>query len=106
MPVPIRILSVLLLATVSTSAIAAPKKAPPAPPAATAGSASLEPVLAGEFALQAGQLDEAARAYLDAAKAEAGDAGGPLGEAEVLQQQRDRQQEQSRSASESRSSCS
>ena len=75
MPVPIRILSVLLLATVSTSAIAAPKKAPPAPPAATAGSASLEPVLAGEFALQAGHLDEAARAYLDAAKAEAGDAG-------------------------------
>ncbi|WP_372362420.1 tetratricopeptide repeat protein [Xanthomonas sp. NCPPB 1325] len=75
MPVPIRILSVLLLVAVSTSATAAPKKAPPAPPAKAAGATSLEPVLAGEFALQAGQLDDAARAYLDAAKAEAGDAG-------------------------------
>jgi tetratricopeptide (TPR) repeat protein len=75
MPVPIRILCVLLLVAVSTSATAVPKKAPPAPPPKGAGTTSLEPVLAGEFALQAGQLDEAARAYLDAAKAEAGDAG-------------------------------
>ncbi|MBB5880352.1 tetratricopeptide (TPR) repeat protein [Xanthomonas arboricola] len=75
MPVPIRILCVLLLVAVSTSATAVPKKAPPAPPLKGAGTTSLEPVLAGEFALQAGQLDEAARAYLDAAKAEAGDAG-------------------------------
>ncbi|CAG2085847.1 tetratricopeptide repeat protein [Xanthomonas arboricola] len=75
MPVPIRILCVLLLVAVSTSATAAPKKAPPAPPPGRAGTTSLEPVLAGEFALQAGQLDDAARAYLDAAKAEAGDAG-------------------------------
>ncbi|TQV29719.1 hypothetical protein DB855_22890, partial [Xanthomonas perforans] len=75
MPVPIRILSVLLLVAVSASATAAPKKAPPAPPPGSAGTSSLEPVLAGEFALQAGQLDDAARAYLDAAKAEAGDAG-------------------------------
>ncbi|WP_126946786.1 tetratricopeptide repeat protein [Xanthomonas sp. BRIP62418] len=75
MPVPIRILCVLLLVAVSTSAAAVPKKAPPAPPPKGAGTTSLEPVLAGEFALQAGQLDEAARAYLDAAKAEAGDAG-------------------------------
>ncbi len=75
MPVPIRILSVLLLVAVSVNATAAPKKAPPAPPTGSAGVTSLEPVLAGEFALQAGQLDDAARAYLDAAKAEAGDAG-------------------------------
>ncbi|PPU42363.1 tetratricopeptide repeat protein [Xanthomonas arboricola] len=75
MPVPIRILCVLLLVAVSASAAAAPKKAPPAPPPGSAGTASLEPVLSGEFALQAGQLDDAARAYLDAAKAEAGDAG-------------------------------
>ncbi|WP_017163343.1 tetratricopeptide repeat protein [Xanthomonas phaseoli] len=75
MPVPIRILCVLLLVAVSASATAAPKKAPPAPLPSSAGTSSLEPVLAGEFALQAGQLDDAARAYLDAAKAEAGDAG-------------------------------
>ncbi|KAB7765154.1 tetratricopeptide repeat protein [Xanthomonas maliensis] len=75
MPVSIRILSVLLLAVVSTGAPAAPKKAAPAAPSGSAGGSSLEPVLAGEFALQAGQLDDAARAYLDAAKAEAGDAG-------------------------------
>ncbi|RMH89540.1 hypothetical protein EBB59_10330 [Lysobacter pythonis] len=38
------------------------------PPRAPAGNIALEPVLAGEFALQAGKLDQAARAYLDAAK--------------------------------------
>uniref|UniRef100_A0A836ZQV6 Uncharacterized protein n=1 Tax=Xanthomonas vasicola pv. vasculorum NCPPB 890 TaxID=1184265 RepID=A0A836ZQV6_XANVA len=64
-----------MLVAVSASATAAPKKALPVPPAGSAGASSLEPVLAGEFALQAGQLDDAARAYLDAAKAEAGDAG-------------------------------
>ena len=37
--------------------------------AADETSRSLEPLLAGEFALQAGKLDEAAKAYLDAAKA-------------------------------------
>jgi len=35
----------------------------------------LEPTLAGEFALQAGRLDEAARWYLEAARAASGDAG-------------------------------
>lgn len=34
-----------------------------------AASRALEPLLLGEFALQAGRLDEAARAYLDAARA-------------------------------------
>ncbi|GAB3360774.1 tetratricopeptide repeat protein [Lysobacter tyrosinilyticus] len=41
--------------------------AKPQPPADDAGRA-LEPTLAGEFALQAGKLDEAAKAYLDAAR--------------------------------------
>lgn len=36
---------------------------------ADATSRALEPLMAGEFALQAGKLDEAARAYLDAARA-------------------------------------
>ena len=71
MPVSIRILSIpLLLALACTAGAAVPK---PASPAAQAGV--LEPILAGEFALQAGQLDEAARWYLQAAQAEANDAG-------------------------------
>jgi tetratricopeptide (TPR) repeat protein len=45
-----------------------PKAAPEDPT-----QAALEPALAGEFALQAGKLEEAAKAYLDAARA-AGDA--------------------------------
>lgn len=75
MPVPIRILSVLLLVAVSASATATPKKTRPASPRSSVGASSLGPALAGEFSLQAGQLDDAARAYLDAAKAEPGDAG-------------------------------
>lgn len=71
MPVSIRILSVPLLLSLACAAWAAPPKTQPAP-----GEASvIEPVLAGEFALQAGQLDDAARWYLQAAQAEAGDAG-------------------------------
>lgn len=50
-----------------------------APPAASAARAprdgALAATMAGEFALQAGKLDEAARWYLDAARASAGDAG-------------------------------
>lgn len=53
-----------------TLAAAAVARTPAAPAAG-----SLEPVLAGEFALQAGELDEAARWYLQAARAEEGDAG-------------------------------
>jgi predicted Zn-dependent protease len=47
-------------------------------PVATAATRSDDPVtatLAGEFALQAGRLDDAARWYLDAARAADGDAG-------------------------------
>ena len=44
-------------------------------PPAQAALSSLEPVLAGEFALQAGQLDQAADWYLQAAQAEPDDAG-------------------------------
>lgn len=43
------------------------------PPATSAGNPALEPVLAGEFALQAGKLDQAAGFYLDAAR-QSGDA--------------------------------
>lgn len=46
-------------------------------PAATAAAetSDLEPVLAGEFALQAGELEEATRWYLQAARQAPGDAG-------------------------------
>jgi tetratricopeptide (TPR) repeat protein len=46
-------------------------------PVRSAGPAgdTVEATIAGEFALQAGKLDEAARWYLDAAKASDGDAG-------------------------------
>ncbi|MFT4248406.1 MAG: hypothetical protein QM581_10305 [Pseudomonas sp.] len=71
MPVSIRILSFPLLLSLACAASAAPAKAPPA----QAEAGGLEPVLAGEFALQSGQLDDAARWYLQAAQAEAGDAG-------------------------------
>jgi len=67
MPVSFRVLSVLLLSTLAATALARSPVPPPEP--------SLEPVLAGEFALQAGELDEAARWYLQAAQGEAGDAG-------------------------------
>jgi tetratricopeptide (TPR) repeat protein len=43
--------------------------------AAVPGDDTLGATIAGEFALQAGKLDEAARWYLDAAKAADGDAG-------------------------------
>ena len=49
----------------------APAANPPAPPPRDTLAASL----AGEFALQAGKLDEAARWYLEAARATPGDAG-------------------------------
>lgn len=74
MPALIRISSVLLLSLFTANALAA---APPAPAgkAGTAEPASLTPVMAGEFALQAGKLPEAARWYLEAAEAGRDDAG-------------------------------
>lgn len=59
----------LLLCLPSPVLLAAP------PPPATAGEASLTPVLAGEFSLQAGKLADAARWYLQAAREGAGDVG-------------------------------
>lgn len=51
-----------------------PVEAVAKPPAPEAGNVALEPMLAGEFALQAGKLDEAAKHYLDAAR-RSGDVG-------------------------------
>ncbi len=74
MPALIRISSVLLLSLFTASALAAAPAAP-AGKAGTAEPASLTPVMAGEFALQAGKLPEAARWYLEAAEAGRDDAG-------------------------------
>jgi len=65
----IRIGSVALLLLSSAPLLAAP------PPADRAQAASLTPVLAGEFSLQAGKLADAARWYLQAAREHAGDVG-------------------------------
>ena len=74
MPVFHRICTVLLLSLPVLPVLAAPSRpveaplaAPPAPP--------LEPMLAGEFSLQAGKLAEAARWYLQAAQQAPGDVG-------------------------------
>ncbi len=64
-----RIGSVALLLLSSAPLLAAP------PPADRAQAASLAPVLAGEFSLQAGKLADAARWYLQAAREHAGDVG-------------------------------
>jgi len=74
MPALIRISSVLLLSLFTATALAAAPAAP-AGKAGTAEPASLTPVMAGEFALQAGKLPEAARWYLEAAEAGRDDAG-------------------------------
>ncbi len=65
----IRIGSVALLLLSSAPLLAAP------PPVDRAQAASLTPVLAGEFSLQAGKLADAARWYLQAAREHAGDVG-------------------------------
>ena len=62
MPVPRARFAILLLLA-SIAGVHA------APPATDAFGQALEPLLAGEFALQAGQLDDAARHALDAARA-------------------------------------
>ncbi|KAF1013896.1 MAG: Beta-barrel assembly-enhancing protease [Stenotrophomonas maltophilia] len=74
MPALIRIPSVLLLSLAFTQGLAAaPAKAPVAAPSSP--ELALEPVMAGEFALQAGKLAEAARWYLQAAQQSSDDAG-------------------------------
>lgn len=78
MPALIRISSVLLLSLSVANALAAAPPAPAAAPAAKATAAQtapLTPVMAGEFALQAGKLGDAARWYLEAAEAGTDDAG-------------------------------
>jgi predicted Zn-dependent protease len=59
-----------LLCCVSLAAVAAPART-----AATGEGDTLTSTLAGEYALQAGRLDEASRWYLDAARASDDDAG-------------------------------
>ncbi|WMJ67933.1 tetratricopeptide repeat protein [Stenotrophomonas sp. 24(2023)] len=74
MPALIRIPSVLLLSlALSQGLAAAPAKAPVAAPSTQ--ELALEPVMAGEFALQAGKLADAARWYLQAAQQSRDDAG-------------------------------
>ncbi len=63
---PFGLVLVLALALLAGAAPAAPPAAPAPDP--------LTPAMAAEYALQAGKLDEAARWYLDAAKAADGDA--------------------------------
>ncbi len=78
MPALIRISSVLLLSLSAASTLAAPATTPVAPApgkAKVAETAPLTPVMAGEFALQAGKLGDAARWYLEAAEAGTDDAG-------------------------------
>jgi len=65
-----RTYSVLLLFLASAPLLAAAPQ-----PAERAATASLTPVLAGEFSLQAGKLADAARWYLQAAREGAGDVG-------------------------------
>ncbi|WP_369976742.1 tetratricopeptide repeat protein [Xanthomonas bundabergensis] len=78
MPALIRIRTCLLLSALTMlPAIAAAAAAPAAAakPPASAAPSSLTPVLAGEFALQAGQLADASHWYLEAANDAPGDAG-------------------------------
>lgn len=68
MPALIRIIvGTLLLAAAAVPAFAASAPASPAP---ARSADALTPVIAGEFALQAGQLPEASRWYLQAAQAD------------------------------------
>ncbi|NUS37752.1 MAG: hypothetical protein HOQ02_01835, partial [Lysobacter sp.] len=67
MPAASRTLCFALVAALAfTPLLAAEKASPTSPDDPT--SASLEALLAGEFALQSGRLDDAAQAYLDAAR--------------------------------------
>ncbi len=78
-PISIRLWPALLgvcLTLLSATAMAETSAAAPvdAVPAAAPEADPLQPAMAGEYALQAGKLDEAARWYLQAAKAADGDA--------------------------------
>lgn len=78
MPALIRIRTFLLLSALAAlpatgAAAAAPAATAKLPP--SAAPSSLTPVLAGEFALQAGQLADASHWYLEAANEAPGDAG-------------------------------
>lgn len=75
MPALIRISSVLLLSLFTANALAAPPAAASKGKESAAEAVPLAPVMAGEFALQAGKLGDAARWYLEAAEASQGDAG-------------------------------
>jgi tetratricopeptide (TPR) repeat protein len=70
MPVSCRFLLPTLLFAACSAPLAAAAKPPAAPPADT-----MTATLAGEYALQAGRLDEAAGWYLQAARSVDGDAG-------------------------------
>lgn len=74
MPVFNRICTVLLLSLPVFPLLAAPAKPAPAPVSADPAP-PLEPMLAGEFSLQAGKLADAARWYLQAAQEAKGDVG-------------------------------
>lgn len=69
MPALIRIRTFLLLSAIAAVAAPAAAKAP------SSAQDVMTPVLAGEFALQAGQLADASRWYLQAANDSPGDAG-------------------------------
>lgn len=69
MPALIRIRTILLLSAIAAVAAPAAAKAP------SPAQGVMTPVLAGEFALQAGQLADASRWYLQAANDSPGDAG-------------------------------
>lgn len=68
MPAKMRFVPLLLLCVAGFASSAAVLAKDSVPPGGTTG-AVLEPVMAGEFALQAGKLPEAARWYLHAAQA-------------------------------------
>ena len=63
-----RSIHVLARALLLSALIATPAWAGESNPPADDSERALEPLLAGEFALQAGKLDEAAKSYLDAAR--------------------------------------
>jgi len=64
-----------LLAALALAAAASPASAAPTAPPGGERDDALTTVMAGEFALQAGQLPDAARWYLDAARRDDDDAG-------------------------------
>ena len=74
LPFRIRRLRSLLLTLCLVLSTGLTLAAPPAKPASAPAADPLSPAIAAEYALQAGKLDDAARWYLEAAKAADGDA--------------------------------